>query len=90
MRDAIAKAGRPMVFSICEWGMSKPWEWAGQVGHSWRTTPDLPAVNAAIAAAAAAGTVYFPPGRYLSASIRLKSNITLYLEAGALIEAVDE
>jgi polygalacturonase len=54
-------------------------------------TLDSPAVNAAIAAAAAAGggTVYFPPGRYLSASIRLKSNITLYLEAGAVIEAVD-
>lgn len=41
MRDAIAKAGRPMVFSICEWGMSKPWEWAGKVGHLWRTTPDI-------------------------------------------------
>jgi polygalacturonase len=54
-------------------------------------TLDSPAINAAIAAAAAAGggTVYFPPGRYLSASIRLKSNITLYLEAGAVIEAAD-
>jgi alpha-galactosidase len=41
MRDAIAKAGRPMLFSICEWGINKPWEWAGQVGHSWRTTPDI-------------------------------------------------
>jgi alpha-galactosidase len=41
MRDAIAAAGRPMVFSICEWGMSRPWEWAGKVGHSWRTTPDI-------------------------------------------------
>ncbi|MCW3846335.1 glycoside hydrolase family 27 protein [Sphingomonas sp. LB-2] len=41
MRDAIAKAGRPMLFSACEWGISKPWEWAGQVAHSWRTTPDI-------------------------------------------------
>lgn len=41
MRNAITKAGRPMVFSICEWGMSKPWEWAGDVGHSWRTTHDI-------------------------------------------------
>jgi len=41
MRDAIAQAGRPMLFSMCEWGMSKPWEWAGQVAHSWRTTPDI-------------------------------------------------
>jgi alpha-galactosidase len=30
-----------MVFSVCEWGMSKPWEWAGKVAHSWRTTPDI-------------------------------------------------
>jgi alpha-galactosidase len=41
MRNAIRKAGRPMVFSICEWGTSKPWEWAGEVGHSWRTTHDI-------------------------------------------------
>ncbi|MFZ6756199.1 rhamnogalacturonidase [Undibacterium sp. Ji50W] len=52
---------------------------------------DTPAINAAIVAASKAGggTIYFPPGRYLSASIRLKSNITLYLEAGAVIEAAD-
>jgi alpha-galactosidase len=41
MRDAIAKSGRPMLFSACEWGINKPWEWAGQVAHSWRTTPDI-------------------------------------------------
>ncbi len=41
MRDAIHAAGRPMVFSICEWGHSKPWEWAGDVGHMWRTTGDI-------------------------------------------------
>jgi len=29
------------VFSICEWGQSKPWEWAGDVGHLWRTTGDI-------------------------------------------------
>jgi len=41
MRDALAAAGRPIVFSICEWGDSKPWEWAGDVGHLWRTTGDI-------------------------------------------------
>jgi len=41
MRDALKKAGRPIVFSICEWGSSKPWEWAGDVGHMWRTTGDI-------------------------------------------------
>ena len=43
MRDAIRSAGRPILFSICEWGSSKPWEWAGEVGHSWRTSGDIAA-----------------------------------------------
>jgi alpha-galactosidase len=41
MRDALYSAGRPIVFSICEWGTSKPWEWAGTVGNLWRTTGDI-------------------------------------------------
>jgi alpha-galactosidase len=41
MRDAIKNAGRPVLFSICEWGDNKPWEWATDVGHSWRTTGDI-------------------------------------------------
>ncbi len=41
MRDAIRAAGRPMILSICEWGDSKPWEWAADVGHLWRTTGDI-------------------------------------------------
>ena len=41
MRDAIRSAGRPMLFSICEWGDTRPWEWAKDVGHSWRTTGDI-------------------------------------------------
>jgi alpha-galactosidase len=41
MRDALYTAGRPIVFSICEWGSNKPWEWAGDVGNLWRTTGDI-------------------------------------------------
>lgn len=41
MRNALYTAGRPIVFSICEWGQNKPWEWAGEVGHLWRTTGDI-------------------------------------------------
>jgi alpha-galactosidase len=41
MRDALQKAGRPIVFSICEWGTSKPWSWARDVGNLWRTTGDI-------------------------------------------------
>ena len=38
MGDALKKTGRKMVYSICEWGQSKPWTWAGDVGNLWRTT----------------------------------------------------
>jgi len=55
-------------------------------------TLDTEGINKAIVAAAEAGggTVFFPPGRYLCSSIHLKSNITLYIEAGAIIEAVSD
>jgi alpha-galactosidase len=43
MRDALRAAGRPILFSICEWGDTKPWGWAKDVGHSWRTTGDITA-----------------------------------------------
>lgn len=41
MRDAIFSAGRPMVYSLCEWGSNKPWIWAKEVGHLWRTTGNI-------------------------------------------------
>jgi len=41
MSRMLKEAGRPIVFSLCEWGGSKPWEWAGEVGHLWRTTGDI-------------------------------------------------
>jgi len=41
MRDALYAAGRPIVFSLCEWGTAKPWEWAKEVGNLWRTTGDI-------------------------------------------------
>ena len=54
-------------------------------------TIDSPAINKAIetAAAAGGGTVRFPAGTYLSYSIRLKSNITLYIDQGAEILAAN-
>src|SRR6266576_1827583 len=54
-------------------------------------TLDTPAINKAIAVAAAAGggTVYFPAGNYLSVSIHLKSNIALYLDQGSTIIAAN-
>ena len=41
MREALRSAGRPILFSMCEWGDNKPWLWAKDVGHSWRTTGDI-------------------------------------------------
>ena len=41
MRDMLYAAGRPIVFSICEWGSNKPWLWGADVGHLWRTTGDI-------------------------------------------------
>ncbi|MFZ5942066.1 MAG: glycoside hydrolase family 27 protein [Bacteroidota bacterium] len=41
MSDALKECGRPIVFSICEWGANKPWEWGAGIGHLWRTTADI-------------------------------------------------
>lgn len=41
MRDALKAAGRPIVFSMCEWGTAKPWLWAANTGNLWRTTGDI-------------------------------------------------
>jgi alpha-galactosidase len=41
MRDALKAAGRPILFSMCEWGTAKPWLWAAGTGNLWRTTGDI-------------------------------------------------
>ena len=52
---------------------------------------DSDAINRTIEAASLAGggTVLLPPGHYLCFSIRLRSNITLIISDGAVIEAAD-
>ena len=73
--------GRPAAYDVRSYG-------AAGDGR----TLDTASINRAIDAAAAAGggTVVFPAGTYVSASIHLQSNITLYLEAAATIQAVDD
>ena len=39
-RDALAATGRPMVFSICNWGRNTVWRWGPTTGNMWRTTGD--------------------------------------------------
>ncbi|KAF7768293.1 hypothetical protein Agabi119p4_7536 [Agaricus bisporus var. burnettii] len=42
MRDALAATSRPVIFSICEWGVQDPARWpASAVGHSWRISNDI-------------------------------------------------
>jgi alpha-galactosidase len=41
MSKAIRAAGRPMIFSLCEWGNHQPWLWAKNVGQLWRSTGDI-------------------------------------------------
>jgi len=43
MRDALNATGRPIFFSLCEWGVDNPATWAPEVGNSWRTTGDISA-----------------------------------------------
>jgi alpha-galactosidase len=42
MSQALRASGRPIVFSLCEWGTHKPWLWGAQIGGNlWRTTDDI-------------------------------------------------
>ncbi|MES2005606.1 MAG: glycoside hydrolase family 27 protein [Bacteroidota bacterium] len=42
MGDALKATGRPIIFSICEWGPRSPWLWGKEVGgHMWRTSYDV-------------------------------------------------
>ena len=41
MSDALRATGRPIVFSLCDWGRSQPWTWARDIGNLWRTTGDI-------------------------------------------------
>ncbi|HEV2530985.1 glycoside hydrolase family 27 protein [Phenylobacterium sp.] len=42
MRDALRAAGRPIVYSLCQYGFDQVWRWGGSVGGNlWRTTGDI-------------------------------------------------
>lgn len=41
MSLALKASGRPIVFSLCEWGSHRPWLWAKDDGQLWRTTGDI-------------------------------------------------
>ncbi|GAM18863.1 hypothetical protein SAMD00019534_020380 [Acytostelium subglobosum LB1] len=41
MSKALNATGRPIFFSLCNWGVDNPWAWGPDVGNSWRTTGDI-------------------------------------------------
>ena len=42
MRDALRATGRPIVYSLCQYGEDAVWEWGASVGGNlWRTTGDI-------------------------------------------------
>jgi alpha-galactosidase len=41
MQNALNATGRPILFSMCEWGIDNPATWAPALGNSWRTTGDI-------------------------------------------------
>ena len=42
MADALKATGRPIVYSLCQYGLQKVWEWGASAGGNlWRTTGDI-------------------------------------------------
>jgi alpha-galactosidase len=41
IRDALASTGRPILLSICNWGIENVWDWGPTTGNMWRTTGDI-------------------------------------------------
>jgi polygalacturonase len=66
----------PPFFNVIDYG-----------AHTSGSTPSTDGFQAAIGAAkkAGGGTIFIPAGQYISGPIELFSNITLYIDAGAII-----
>ena len=67
MRDALLKTGKPILFSLCQWGKDEVWTWTGKVGNSWRMSEDIQnnwASVSSIAARAATMQQYAGPGGF--------------------------
>jgi alpha-galactosidase len=67
MRDALAQAGRPILFSMCQWGRDSVWTWGMDYGNSWRMSGDIQNnwnSVASIAASASGMSQYAGPGGF--------------------------
>lgn len=41
MGKALNATGRPILYSMCNWGVDGPWNFATTIANSWRTSGDL-------------------------------------------------
>jgi alpha-galactosidase len=42
MGDALIRSGRPILYSLCQYGRADVWKWGAEVGgNAWRTTGDI-------------------------------------------------
>ena len=41
MSDALNATGRPILYSMCNWGKDYPWDWAQTMANSWRMSGDV-------------------------------------------------
>ena len=67
MRDALQHTGKPIFFSMCQWGQDNVWEWGASVGNSWRISGDITnnwGSVVSIAAQAATLSQYAGPGGF--------------------------
>jgi alpha-galactosidase len=68
MSAALRRTGRPIVFSLCQYGLLRVWQWGESVGgNSWRTTGDIGdayPVMAAIGFGQAGLALYAGPGHW--------------------------
>jgi len=41
MADALNATGRPILYSLCNWGEDYPWNWGSTMANSWRISGDV-------------------------------------------------
>jgi alpha-galactosidase len=41
MANALNATGRPILYSLCNWGEDYPWNWGSTIANSWRISGDV-------------------------------------------------
>lgn len=67
MSTALLASGRPIYYSICNWGVDSVWTWGNTTGNSWRVSSDVSDSWGSVAQIAAGNTwlaPYAAPGGF--------------------------